>query len=224
MSVEVACSRWIRRTGSYAYSIILLACFVSGLASFYLSITILNFKKEQAVNAPVPPPPVVTPMPPIPKPSPPPRTPYVHFLDPVVSVALGSKISANCACRVDGEPPAENLQCFGGIEMIVLHDHEPMKAEEDRAYSRFFLKLDTTPEPDMVPPLANGEAKWGTFFGPLVNQDLVDSTDQALLVTGLATYHNADGERRREFCHWLQPPLSNPQRVWHFCKAHNELK
>jgi hypothetical protein len=40
LTIEVCCSNWIRKTGRYAFSIVLLSCCLSGLVSLQLAITI----------------------------------------------------------------------------------------------------------------------------------------------------------------------------------------
>jgi len=65
-AIEVWCSKWIKKTGRFQGSIILLTVFVSGVAALFLAQNIANQKIEQAVEksppttTTVPPPPIVT--------------------------------------------------------------------------------------------------------------------------------------------------------------------
>jgi hypothetical protein len=61
--IEVGCSKWIRKTGRYSWSIILIAVFISGTATVFLAQTIASLKQQGAVipspaPVPVPAPPI----------------------------------------------------------------------------------------------------------------------------------------------------------------------
>ncbi len=54
VTVEVWCSKWIRKTGGYFGSVILMTAFVSGTAAVGLALTIVNLKKQQTTETSVP--------------------------------------------------------------------------------------------------------------------------------------------------------------------------
>ncbi len=51
LTVEVLCSKWIRKTGRYGHSIVLVVGCVSGIASLWLSATISELKYQQDISA-----------------------------------------------------------------------------------------------------------------------------------------------------------------------------
>jgi hypothetical protein len=67
ITLEVACSKWIRKTGKYSGSIILCTVFISGTASARLALVIAALKQQQTVQTLGPALPT-----PIPEPGPPP--------------------------------------------------------------------------------------------------------------------------------------------------------
>src|ERR1035438_426317 len=58
ITIEVSCSKWIRKTGKYFSSIILATAFVSGAGSASLAQLITNLKKQELVQTLVQQPPL----------------------------------------------------------------------------------------------------------------------------------------------------------------------
>ena len=133
ITIEVSCSKWIRKTGRYSSSIILATAFVSGAGSAGLAQLITNLKKQQPVQNPVQVPPLPTPIPAL-APAPPiPAGPILRVVRyETLPYRVGDPLTVKMYVNNVG---TDSIILYGGSHSALL-DNVPPDYEERRQLER----------------------------------------------------------------------------------------
>jgi hypothetical protein len=156
------------------------------------------------------------------------RRAYVRIEPPTVRNQIGSPLRVGIACHTLPGVPALQAGCWLKFGTRTLVNGKLPDATANELYRLFEAEI----EPDIkrrtgkLPSIEPDKAILGFSNGPIFDEKLQKALegDDVILIVVLLIFSDEAGPHRTEGCFWLEPPLSNPEHMWHVCGVHNGIR
>jgi hypothetical protein len=157
---------------------------------------------------------------------------HIRIEEPRVSIPEikdGALVYVSTYCRniTSTIVPAKEVFCPSKFNIVILTNGTVNTKDQEDGYKAFVSSLPAIrPKKGGGPTIFPPEAQWGTATATLNERAarLLNTGEATIISFAMASFKDDIGPHKTESCFWLQPPITNPNPIWHVCSIHTGIR